>query len=338
MTSRAEAIVAASETLSRTRKEVGTALRRDPDYNAKCEANFAAWDAWEAALALPADPIPPPSERQAARERALVLAGLHWTAGPTGAVDGLVERAIAEVDATHPRDAEPAEVRPVDREALGRRVREVWIEWAREQTNPKPSWLVPWEGLSEPDREVDSRIGETLARMGAEVRPVDGTGSAILTALAEMVRHVCPESGPHNAEEAARAHAHLSALVQPAKREMDALRDKARAADAILADAPPSSSSSLDLKDAIEHETAPDLAALLAAERETGVRDGLSLAAVTCETWAARFTAVADAEARDPQDCTAERPMLFRDAADAAVALAEAIRALSASDGKGGDR
>jgi hypothetical protein len=48
-------------------------------------------------------------------------------------------------------------------EAMGRLVRKVWIEWAREQPNPKPSWLVEWEGLSEPDKEVDCRIGEAVA-------------------------------------------------------------------------------------------------------------------------------------------------------------------------------
>lgn len=50
----------------------------------------------------------------------------------------------------------------VDREALGRVVREVWIAWAKEQPAPKPSWLVPWEDLSESDREVDRRIGEAI--------------------------------------------------------------------------------------------------------------------------------------------------------------------------------
>jgi hypothetical protein len=50
-----------------------------------------------------------------------------------------------------------------NRESLGRLVREVWIEWAKEQPNPKPSWLLPWDELSEPDREVDRRIGEHLA-------------------------------------------------------------------------------------------------------------------------------------------------------------------------------
>lgn len=38
------------------------------------------------------------------------------------------------------------------------------MAWAREQPNPKPSWLVPWEELSEPEREVDRRIGEHFAR------------------------------------------------------------------------------------------------------------------------------------------------------------------------------
>lgn len=48
------------------------------------------------------------------------------------------------------------------REELGRLVREVWIEWAKEQPAPKASWLVEWDGLSEPDKEVDRRIGERL--------------------------------------------------------------------------------------------------------------------------------------------------------------------------------
>lgn len=52
------------------------------------------------------------------------------------------------------------------RDILGKEVRHVWIVWAREQPNCKPSWTVPWDGLSEPDREVDRRIGETLYRLG----------------------------------------------------------------------------------------------------------------------------------------------------------------------------
>lgn len=54
----------------------------------------------------------------------------------------------------------------VKREALGKVVRNVWISWARMQPNPKPSWLVPWEELSEPDKEVDRCIGERLYTIG----------------------------------------------------------------------------------------------------------------------------------------------------------------------------
>lgn len=68
------------------------------------------------------------------------------------------------------RDALAAKVKELeqsnkqDRESLGMRVREVWIKWAMEQPTPKSSWLTPWEQLSEPDKEVDRRIGETLAK------------------------------------------------------------------------------------------------------------------------------------------------------------------------------
>ncbi len=54
------------------------------------------------------------------------------------------------------------------RELLGKRVRSCWVQWAREQPNPKPSWLLPWDKLSEPDREVDRRIGEELYRIGQQ--------------------------------------------------------------------------------------------------------------------------------------------------------------------------
>jgi len=53
------------------------------------------------------------------------------------------------------------------RDAKGRLVRETWVEWARRQPSPKPSWLVPWEDLAEPDREVDRQIGEALYAAGA---------------------------------------------------------------------------------------------------------------------------------------------------------------------------
>jgi len=56
----------------------------------------------------------------------------------------------------------------LDREILGQLVRSVWIAWAKEQSDPKPSWLVEWDGLSEPDKEVDRRIGEAVARFVLE--------------------------------------------------------------------------------------------------------------------------------------------------------------------------
>jgi uncharacterized small protein (DUF1192 family) len=73
---------------------------------------------------------------------------------------------LAHVDALTPRD--------VDAEALGREVRRVWIEWAKEQPLPKPSWLVPWEGLSEPDRDVDRRIGTALYVIGYAAGRIEG--------------------------------------------------------------------------------------------------------------------------------------------------------------------
>lgn len=54
-------------------------------------------------------------------------------------------------------------MKPVlDRERLGQLVRATWVAWAREQPDPKPHWLDPWEKLSEPLREVDRRIGEAI--------------------------------------------------------------------------------------------------------------------------------------------------------------------------------
>lgn len=50
----------------------------------------------------------------------------------------------------------------LDRENLGRLVRIVWVECARELPNPKPSNLLPWARLDEWNKEVDRKIGERI--------------------------------------------------------------------------------------------------------------------------------------------------------------------------------
>lgn len=55
-------------------------------------------------------------------------------------------------------DAEPR----LSTESLGRLVREVWIEWAKAQPDPKPSWLVPWAELDERDKDADRQIAGAI--------------------------------------------------------------------------------------------------------------------------------------------------------------------------------
>jgi hypothetical protein len=73
-----------------------------------------------------------------------------------------------------------------DRETLGQYVRWVWMNWARDQPNAKPPWLVPWEELSEADKEVDRRIGETLARVGR--------GSDVRCSFGNRTDRQCPNA------------------------------------------------------------------------------------------------------------------------------------------------
>lgn len=53
---------------------------------------------------------------------------------------------------------------PHSREEYGRMVRQAWVKWAQTQPNPKPSWLAPYDDLSEADKEADRQIGEFVAR------------------------------------------------------------------------------------------------------------------------------------------------------------------------------
>jgi hypothetical protein len=60
------------------------------------------------------------------------------------------------------QDIPPTTIGDHRRESLGKRVREVWVAWARTQPNPKPEWLVPWDELEERYKEVDRLIGSAL--------------------------------------------------------------------------------------------------------------------------------------------------------------------------------
>jgi NTP pyrophosphatase (non-canonical NTP hydrolase) len=62
----------------------------------------------------------------------------------------------------------------ISRDQLGELVRLAWIEWALEQPEPKPSWLVPYQDLPETDKEADRRIGEFVADVLAkQYHPLD---------------------------------------------------------------------------------------------------------------------------------------------------------------------
>lgn len=73
---------------------------------------------------------------------------------------------------TGPKDAQPlyAAAQPVEqtwapvisRDFLGQIVREAWVKWAKQQPNPKPSWLAQYAELSEADKEADRQIGEAV--------------------------------------------------------------------------------------------------------------------------------------------------------------------------------
>jgi hypothetical protein len=77
--------------------------------------------------------------------------------------------------------APTVEVPPLDpamREFMGKLVRAEWERWAREQPNPKPSWLTPWDQLTEPEREVDRRIAEAIWRF-SYVRDAAGVNAPV---------------------------------------------------------------------------------------------------------------------------------------------------------------
>src|SRR5579859_3771929 len=83
-----------------------------------------------------------------------------------GAVRAAVKAATAVLRETCEQDRRSGAMGA--REDLGRLVRETWVKWASEQSDPKPSWLTGWDELDEGQREVDCRIGEAAAAAGKE--------------------------------------------------------------------------------------------------------------------------------------------------------------------------
>jgi len=75
------------------------------------------------------------------------------------------------------------------RDSFGRVVRGAWIAWAKTQPNPKPSWLVPYDELSEPDKEADRQIAEAVLN-GINIRRVF---LALKKSRAELSEHEAAE-------------------------------------------------------------------------------------------------------------------------------------------------
>src|SRR5690242_20401120 len=57
----------------------------------------------------------------------------------------------------------------VNIERLGRIVRDVFVDWAKKQPNPKPNQLIPWQKLPECDKEPNRLIGVALASYGIQL-------------------------------------------------------------------------------------------------------------------------------------------------------------------------
>ena len=87
----------------------------------------------------------------------------------------------------------------LDPDMLGRVVRDAWVKWARTQPNPKPSWLVPYDQLSEPEKEADRQIGMAVEQEVVVKMILKHAIDAILSntdairGLVEAARHITCE-------------------------------------------------------------------------------------------------------------------------------------------------
>lgn len=136
----------------------------EPDREVDRRIGERVWNTAVGHLHAPAPtPAAQPSDAVADRNAIRVL---RSEVSGTYAGHDIVQGALAHVEA---RLASSAPAAVTDRDAGGRIVREAWVRWARTQPNPKPSWLVPYDDLSEPDKEADRQIFEACAATPAAV-------------------------------------------------------------------------------------------------------------------------------------------------------------------------
>ncbi len=85
---------------------------------------------------------------------------------------------------------EACEIAPAWRvELWAEQIRVAWVDWARTQPNPKPSWLVPWAELDAQSKDADRAIARRLLALYALPLPACATGDD--AAHGEMVKR-CP--------------------------------------------------------------------------------------------------------------------------------------------------
>lgn len=107
---------------------------------------------------------------------------------------------LAAADALDRITTPDAEELPFDRDTLGRMVREAWVRWAKTQPAPKPSWLVAYDDLTEPDKEADRQIGEAIAKwtmIGVSARansPALSPPEGVVASLQPRCQH-CNDTG-----------------------------------------------------------------------------------------------------------------------------------------------
>lgn len=87
--------------------------------------------------------------------------------------------------------AAPSDAPIITRDFLGQIVREAWVKWAKQQPNPKPSWLAPYDKLSEADKEADRQIGEAVAQWALSVKGAKWEAANVAQG-AEAVQFVFP--------------------------------------------------------------------------------------------------------------------------------------------------